>query len=60
MRHLSIWLVASFVVVNLISGYVNGGAVVAGVRTMSDRHPATKIVHFDALAERTAALKVHE
>lgn len=60
MRHLSIWLVASFVVINVISGYVNGGAVVAGVQTLSERHPATKIVHFKSMAERTAVLKVHE
>lgn len=60
MRHLSVWLIASFVVVNVISGYVNGGAVVAGVQTMSERRPVTKIVHFKAMAERTAALKVHD
>ncbi len=60
MRHLSIWLIASFVAVNIISGYVNGGVVVAGIRTISERQPMAKIVHLPIAKERTAALKVHE
>jgi hypothetical protein len=40
MRHMSIWLFASFVLVNVISGYVNGGVIATRsiAATLQDRH----------------------
>lgn len=60
MRHMSIWLFASFVLVNVISGYVNGGVIStrSNAATLQDRHvSATTGRHADVVPHGDASAR---